>query len=126
LPDARYFLEKIEPLYKELQWYGVYDLIEFLLNLNEQYKREQWKNQVNKILEKNNAAYRILNDIVQPISNKEAINAMEAGLKNSPTREIKEHLNKIRTSIILASNQLKLLKAAVEMSLTTIIFLAIM
>lgn len=94
LPYAGKFLEEIEPLYKNLQWYEVYDLVEFLLNLIGQYKRKQLENQFNKILEKNNAAYRIISDIVQPISNKGTIDIMESAIKNSLRQEIKEHLKK--------------------------------
>lgn len=90
LPYARKYLSEIEALYTNLEWCGVYDLIEFFLGQNEYFEHEEF----NKVLAKHNAAYRVIDSIVQPISDKEVINAMESAQINALSADIKEHLHK--------------------------------
>lgn len=89
-PYAGNYLEEIEELFNELKWYEVYDLIEFFLEQNEFFNSEEF----NKVLTKHNAVYRVIDSIVQPISDKEVIQAMESAHDNALSDEIREHLHK--------------------------------
>lgn len=118
LPYAGKYLNEIEELYSKLEWYEVYGLIEYFLEQNEYFSPEEF----NKVLAKHNAAYRVIDSIVQPISDKEVINAMESAHNNALSDEIREHLHKAQKLfsdkktlilIILVWNPLKQLKALV-------------
>lgn len=89
LPGPREYLDEIENLYSKLAWNEVYDLIEYFLN-----KNQLNPSKINKVLTKHNAAYRIINSIVQPITNTEVVNALELAANNAMTTEIKVHLEK--------------------------------
>jgi len=93
LPRVGNYLNEIEKLYAKLEWYGVYDLMDFFLEQNEHFDHKEF----NKVLTKHNAAYRVIDSIVQPISDKEVIAAMESAQNNSLSKEIKEHLHKAQT-----------------------------
>src|SRR5690606_37703589 len=51
----------------------------------------------NKVLTKYNAAYRVINSIVQPISDENIIKNMEAAKNSSLSQEVREHLYKAQT-----------------------------
>lgn len=89
LPHAGGFLKKIESLYKKLKWNQVYDLIEFFLK---KINRKEISEKFNSILEENNSSYRIMNNIVQPISDKKTIEIMESAYNDAPNKEIQNHL----------------------------------
>lgn len=89
LPSPRYFSKEINSLYTKLKWNEVYDLIEFLIKQNKLNIAK-----FNKILTEHNSAYRIINSIVQPVTNNEVVNAMESASNNALSKEIKEHLQK--------------------------------
>lgn len=91
LPYAGNFLEKFESIYNSLEWFEVYDLIEFLISLP-QARSDVITANFNCILEKNNSPYRIINQIVQPISNNETIHMIDIANKNAPTTQAKNHL----------------------------------
>lgn len=88
LPYAGNYLRDIEELYINLEWFEVYNLMEFFLRQSNFFKPEEF----NKVLAKHNSAYRVIDLIVQPILDKEVINAMESAQHNALTKEIKEHL----------------------------------
>ncbi|MFW2571481.1 AbiJ-NTD4 domain-containing protein [Legionella sp. 29fVS95] len=92
LPYAGYFLKQFESQYNALPWYKVYDLIEFLIPLPDIH--ENIPRVLNTVLERNNSPYRIINNIVQPISNKETIEMIDTAFNNVPTQETKKHLEK--------------------------------
>jgi|GEM_PF-1515193 hypothetical protein len=92
LPYAGDYLREIEPFYQALKWNEVYDLIEFLLPLKTINHRTSLD--LNQILQEHKAAYRVIDSIVQPISDKETIAAMESANNNSLSEEIREHLHK--------------------------------
>jgi len=91
LPYAGEFLKEIRDLYNDLEWNGVYDLIEFLL---ERIKLKQKITRTfNDVLEKNNASYTIINNIIQPISSKEVIEIMDTAHEGASSSS-KGHLDK--------------------------------
>jgi hypothetical protein len=92
-PYAGKYLDEIEELYAKLEWHEVYGLIEFFLEQNEHFNPEEF----NKALIKHNAAYRVIDSIVQPISDKEVITAMESAHNNSLSEEIRGHLRNAQT-----------------------------
>ncbi len=87
LPRPVDFLEEIEHLYEKLKWYDIYDLVEFLIKQNAEPR------EFNDALIEQNSAYRIINSLVQPISNPEVINAMESANNNALGQEVRIHLN---------------------------------
>jgi hypothetical protein len=89
-PYAGNYLRDIEKLYNNLAWYEVYDLIEFFLEQNDFFNSEEF----NKVLAKHNSAYRVIDSIVQPISDKKVIDAMESAHQNAFSGETREHLHK--------------------------------
>jgi hypothetical protein len=95
LPYAGNYLREIEPFYQALKWNEVYDLIEFLLPIKTINHRTT--SDFNQILKEHNAGYRIIDSIVQPISDKETIAAMESANNNSLSEEIREHLHKAQS-----------------------------
>lgn len=90
LPYAGNYLCDIEELYNNLAWYEVYDLIEFFLSQNDFFAPEEF----NKALAKHNSAYRVIDSIVQPISDKKVIDAIESAHHHAFSGEIREHLHK--------------------------------
>lgn len=98
IPNAGYYLRDIEELYNNLAWYEVYDLIEFFLGQNNPFNPDAF----NEILTKHNSAYRVIDSIVQPISDKKVIETMESAHNNAFSEEIREHLHKAE---ILYSNK---------------------
>lgn len=88
LPEAQNFLQEFENLYNTLQWYEIYDFIEFLISI----KNETLIPKFNQIFEKNNSPYRFINKIIQPISSDEIVKIIDSSYKNSPTKEVKNHL----------------------------------
>lgn len=93
LPYAEDYLRDIEQLYTALGWHEVYNLIEFFLMQNDSFNPAEF----NKVLTRHNSAYRVIDSIVQPISNKEIIEAIESAQNNAQSEEIKEHLYKAKT-----------------------------
>ncbi len=90
LPYAGDFLEKFEYLYDSLEWFRIYDLIEFVATLSN--VRNGYILKINKILEKYSSPYRLINNIVQPISSIETINVINTAIEIAPTKESKQHL----------------------------------
>ncbi|RMX19252.1 hypothetical protein EAS68_07425 [Legionella jordanis] len=91
LPYAGNFVEEFESLYNSLNWFEVYDLMEFLISLP-QVRHNALVANFNRVLETSNSPYRIINQIVQPISNKETIHMIDNAHKNAPTAQSKNHL----------------------------------
>ena len=82
----------------QYKWHQKLSLIEYLLNLLEEIgKKRQRKmpsfiDSVNKSFERLNYGYRIVNNIVTPITSKEEVFCIEEAV-GSATDNIKEHLN---------------------------------
>lgn len=90
-PYAGDFVKKFESLYNNLSWHKIYDLIEFLIPLPN--IDQNMSVAINKVLEKNNSPYRIVNNIVQPISSKQIIRMIQDTYNNTRNQETKNHLD---------------------------------
>lgn len=91
LPYAGDFLKEFESLYDSLEWFEVYDLIEYFITLSNN-RSSLLEKKFNQLLDKYNSAYRLINKVVQPVSSKETIEIINTALKNAPTQESKQHL----------------------------------
>lgn len=92
IPDARDFTKEIDQIYKKLKWFEVYDLIEFLINENDEYHRNKLSGEFNKILEEYNSPCRVVNGLIQEISNKESVEMLTDSIEKAPNDIIKNHL----------------------------------
>lgn len=82
----------------QYEWHQKLSLIEYLLDLLEKIKKyKQQKmpsfiDSINRSFERLNYGYRIINNIVTPITSKEEVNSIEEAI-GSAKDNIKEHLN---------------------------------
>jgi len=77
-----YFLEEVKEKFFNDEWYGPYDLIEFLINTELWgWNRKGFIADVNKVLEEERSPYRIIGNIVAPLISKEEIKEIERVLK---------------------------------------------
>ena len=90
-------LYKVRSSFFNCEWHEVYSFIEETL---ENYPREFKKNkefftkELNKCLEKENSAYRIINNEITPITSEQEIQSIEDALKNTNQYSgVQQHLN---------------------------------
>lgn len=90
-------LYKVRSSFFNCEWHEVYSFIEETL---ENYPREFKKNkefftkELNKCLEKENSAYRIINNEITPITSEQEIQSIEDTLKNTNQYSgVQQHLN---------------------------------
>lgn len=82
----------------QYEWHQKLSLIEFLLDLleaiekNKQQKMPSFIDSINRSFERLNYGYRIVNNLVTPITSKEEVSSIEEAF-NSAKDNIKEHLN---------------------------------
>lgn len=82
----------------QYEWHQKLSLIEYLLDLlekiekNKHQKMPSFMDSINRSFERLNYGYRIINNIVTPITSKEEVNSIEEAI-NSAKDNIKEHLN---------------------------------
>lgn len=82
----------------QYEWHQKLSLIEYLLGLlekiekNKHQKMPSFMDSINRSFERLNYGYRIINNIVTPITSKEEVNSIEEAI-NSAKDNIKEHLN---------------------------------
>ena len=68
-----YIKEEIERLYKKSEWYKIYDLMEYI---GLKIKNKSYQDEINKKLERNKSAYRLVNNNVCPITNQTEIDSI--------------------------------------------------
>ena len=88
LPNPQDFLSEVDELYSGLAWNEIYDLLEFLLENDANFRADK----INTTLSKYNAAYRVIDSIIQPISDKKILEIIELANINSPSKENSEQL----------------------------------
>jgi hypothetical protein len=101
--DSRiyYQIPTIKQFYYSLEWNRIFDLLEFILmNTEKDGHYEEFIDQINLDLEEENSAYRIIENLVVPITNKEEIKEIEVGLTQQ--QRISEHL---RTALVHLSSK---------------------
>ncbi|CAB1207441.1 AbiJ-NTD4 domain-containing protein [Acinetobacter bouvetii] len=94
-----YIIEAIDELdvifFNEYEWYEIYDFLEFCLDA---YPFQDIKNhfiaEINRILEEENTAYRIIENKVIEITSEQEIQSIEEALANTnPYSGVQQHLN---------------------------------
>ena len=87
------FIDDFEQIFFGLEWYEVYDMIEFILSIDETIRGEEFKSICNKILEIEMSAYRIVNNhVIKNIEDLE-INSIENILKFDKYAGAKIHIS---------------------------------
>jgi len=93
LPPAEDYVKEIDKLYQGLEWNKVLDLIEYLLiKQDSTLQKNALSQEFNEKFKKHDSPYRIINNIVQPVSDGETIKYMEEAIENSPNSIVKNHL----------------------------------
>lgn len=81
-----------------LKWYEVYDFIEFCLNEFSISHREDFVEELNKIFEEERASYRIIGNLVTPLTSEVEIKEIERALEVSDKyHPVRDHINKALT-----------------------------
>ena len=85
--------------FKKLEWYEIYDFIEFTIKyLPNKFLQGKYKSTfiifINNALERENSAYRIINDeITQITSEQEILSIVDALVNTNPYSGVQQHLN---------------------------------
>jgi len=93
-------VDEIKHLFFQLPWYEVYDFIDFFAQFPWEY--EDFKElkirvlqEINLVLQQERAPYRIINDIVTPLTSEEEIKEVEKALSVSDKfKPVRDHLEK--------------------------------
>lgn len=91
-----YLTKKIEMIrnkYYKMPWYEIYSFLEFTANFLSAYPKEKtlFIKSCNFVLDRENAAYRFIDDLIAPITSEIEISSIEVNLANED--EAAKHLN---------------------------------
>ncbi|MFE4522007.1 AbiJ-NTD4 domain-containing protein [Cytobacillus firmus] len=78
--------------HEQRKWYEIYDFLEFIAN-NNVYKISVFKDEINKILEREMSAYRFVGDCITPIIDEVEINEVVGAIENSKAKFAAKHLS---------------------------------
>lgn len=101
LRNYQTFAEQVNNMRKKIrnyllncEWYKIYDFVEFLIKKSnyKMFKKKDFIKRINKTLEKEKSAYRIVENRVSGITDETEIEEIELVLQN-PIRVVKEHIN---------------------------------
>lgn len=92
MPYAGEFTKVIDETYKKLKWFEIYDLIEWLVNRNDNYHRSKRTKEFNQILDQHNSPCRVVNGLIQEISNKELYEELTNCVEQAPNDIVRNHL----------------------------------
>jgi len=85
----------IKEKFYNLEWYEVYDFIEFFLNEFSIADKEEFVDELNKIFEEENVPYRIIEGLVTPLTSEQEREEIRKALNVSDKYQpIKNHLKK--------------------------------
>lgn len=84
------FIEELEEYVFEGEWYEVYDLIEFL-SANDRTNAE-FRQELNKVLEREMSAYRLIVNEITPIISDIEIEEIELAINNDSLKHVSTHL----------------------------------
>lgn len=88
------FIDYVRKWFYDAQWYDVYDLIEFISEMEENYLKENFINLCNIAFEKEISGYRIINSkIVQITSENEVLEIEEAINNTDKWKSVNTHLS---------------------------------
>lgn len=89
-------IEEVRSLYfNEYRWYEIYDFIEFcILHYPFEEFKQGFLDSINLVLEQENSAYTIVNNLVIEITSEQEIQSIEQALQNSnPYSGVQQHLS---------------------------------
>jgi hypothetical protein len=88
------FIDYIRKWFYEVEWYDVYDLLEFISCMEENYLKEDFIERCNRAFEKEISGYRIINSkIVQITSESEILEIEEAIINTDKWKSVNTHLS---------------------------------
>ena len=94
--DSNYNKIFVKELYQQSKFNIVFDLIEFIIQNAEKFIGEQNKKdlieQCNRVFERENSAYRIVKEIITPITSEEEIQSIE-NAANAPFDGVRNHIH---------------------------------
>jgi len=89
----RYFLDQIKNKFFSIEWYEIYEFIEFIINRF--HLDEKFILSLNKIFEEERAPYRVIKNLVIPLTDKTEIKEIEHALEISDTyHPARNHIHK--------------------------------
>jgi hypothetical protein len=92
-----------EQFFENLQWYEIYDLLEFIASLDDRVLRIDFSKKCNSVLKNEISGYRIIENKVIKTTSEEEISAIETALNDSTgMNSVNTHL---KTSLDLLSNR---------------------
>ena len=97
--SSRSYYDMINPYITNdtIEWYKKLDLIEFIIDyfhqIKDLYTCNRFISELNSEFERLNYGYRIINNLVTPITAKEEVESIEEAINNAKDN-IKEHLNR--------------------------------
>lgn len=87
------FIKDFEEIFFILKWYEIYDMIEFILLVDDTKRGEEFKDICNEILEREMSAYRIVNNQVAKNIDDIEIDSIENILKFDKYAGVKIHIS---------------------------------
>lgn len=93
--------EILKKTFFSCEWFAVYDFIEFLIQDSDTFLDTEVLKQLNAVLEKEKAAYRIVGKEVVEITDRNEIKAIEDALSH-PDAPVREH---IRAALVMLSDR---------------------
>ncbi len=84
--DSRNFFLNFKRFFFELPWFGLYDLLEFLIKKEHLFSEPSiftFKIECNRILEEENSGYRIIQNLICPITNDLEQSEISKSIENS-------------------------------------------
>lgn len=88
------FKRKYKEIFFDLEWYEVYDLVEFIVKVDKTERGKLFKRKLNNILEREFSAYRIVNDSLVRNVEKHEIESIENVINTDKYSGVKIHIQK--------------------------------
>lgn len=102
MPTNYSIVIEFEDIFYELEWYKIYDFIEFVLQIDDTTRGNHFKKTLNSVLEKERSAYRIVNTSVIKLIEDCEIESIEELVNQDEYEGVKIH---IKTALKLLANR---------------------
>jgi len=89
------------------EWYSVYDFLEFIIDQPSALDRAQFIKECNKVLERENSAYRFIGDKIAPIIDQNEISEIEEGLLNAQKNKFEGVYTHLKASLSMLTDRKK-------------------
>lgn len=105
IPNNAYKIElEIRTNFYKSEWYEVYDFVEFIVSIQaDEYAKKDFIQTLNKLLEIEFSGYRIINEVIAPISNQLEFDEVNYALKKT------KYLTALKGANIHLSNAIELI-----------------